>query len=37
MEVRPSGTIVIILSPQPTLDSAGAPERAVDGEAEIVL
>ena len=37
MEVRPSGTIVIILSPQPTLDSSGASERAVDGEAEIVL
>lgn len=37
VEVRPSGTIVIILSPQPALDLSGAPERAVDGEAEIVL
>jgi hypothetical protein len=37
VEVRPNGTIAIILPPQPTLTSSEAPERPVDGEPEIVL
>jgi hypothetical protein len=37
VEVRPSGTIVIILSAQPTLASSDAPEGAVDEDPEIVL